>query len=91
MQRTRMIVAAVLAALIAGASVAVAAQLITGKDIKNGSIAQKGLKKKVRNKLNRSGQQGPQGPVEPQGPEGPPGPPRSRRDGDLPEPRVGAG
>ena len=61
MQRTKMIVAAGLAALIAGASVAVAAQLITGKDIKNGSIAQKDLKKKVRNKLNRSGEQGPQG------------------------------
>ena len=75
MQRTRMIVAAVVAALIAGASVAVAAKLITGKDIKNGSIAQKDLKKKVRDKLNRSGQQGPQGLVGPQGAAGPPGPP----------------
>jgi hypothetical protein len=76
---TRTIVVAVICALVVGATGAVAADLITGKDIKNNSIAAKDLKKKLRKKIGRSGtagapgQTGPQGTQGPQGPAGPAG------------------
>ena len=65
---------AVICALVVGATGAVAAQLITGKDIKNNTIAAKDLKKKLRNKIGQSGTAGSPGQTGPQGPEGPAGP-----------------
>lgn len=71
----RLIVVAALSALVIAATGAVAAQLITGKDIKNGTIAAKELKKKLRNKINEGGgtagapgQAGETGPTGPAGP-----------------------
>jgi hypothetical protein len=55
----------------------VAAQLITGKDIKNGSIAKKDLKKKLQKQLKKAGKPGPPGEQGPPGQQGPPGPPGS--------------
>lgn len=52
---------AVLVVALVGATGAVAADLITGKDIKNGSIAAKDLKKKLRKKINKAGSAGTQG------------------------------
>ncbi len=65
---------AAICALVVGATGAVAAQLITGKDIKNNTIAAKDLKKKLRNKIGQSGTAGSPGQTGPQGPQGPAGP-----------------
>lgn len=73
---TRLIVVAAVTALVVGATGAVASQLITGKDIQNGSIAAKELKKKLRKKIGQSGtagapgQQGETGLTGPAGPAG---------------------
>jgi hypothetical protein len=50
-----------------------AARLITGKQIKNGSVGQRDLAKKLRARLKRRGPQGPAGAAGPQGPQGPQG------------------
>jgi Collagen triple helix repeat (20 copies) len=77
------ILACIAVALVAGASTATAASLITSKDIKNGTIQSKDIKngtikssdlaRAVKNKLNK-GSRGRPGPVGPQGPAGPAGP-----------------
>lgn len=86
--RTRLVVVGVSAALIAGTTGAVAADLLTGKDIQNNSLGAKELKKKLRNKINKgatagtagapgqagtNGAQGPQGPAGATGAQGSPG------------------
>ena len=71
---TPVVIAAVLAALIAGTGTAVAARLITGKQIKNGTIQAKDLSASVRSALNDRGARGPQGTVGPQGAQGAQGP-----------------
>jgi hypothetical protein len=65
--------------LVAGGGYAVADSLITSKDIADGSIRCKDLRKAVCAKIRRErdgkpGPQGPQGPRGPQGPAGPQGP-----------------
>ena len=65
---TRTVVVAVICTLVVAATGAVAAELITGKDIKNNTIALKDLKQKVRNKINKGGTAGAQGQQGPQGP-----------------------
>ena len=77
------IVACALVALAVGATTATAAQLITGKQIKNGSITGKDLKRgtvtkkrlsgAVRAELAKQGARGPAGPVGPKGDKGEPG------------------
>ncbi len=69
------VLAFALGAAVAGGGTATAARLITGKDIKNGSIGVKDLSKPVRAKLKRTGTTGPSGPTGDQGPKGEPGPP----------------
>jgi hypothetical protein len=51
-----------------------AARLITGKQIKNGSVGQRDLAKGLRAKLKRRAPRGPAGATGPQGPQGPDGP-----------------
>ncbi len=57
----RMIVAVAIAALALGATGAVAGSLITGKDIKNGSVKKKDLSKKVRTQLDKHAEDGTNG------------------------------
>jgi hypothetical protein len=64
-------VVATLAVAIGAAGMAGAAQLLTGKDIKDGSILAKDLSKKTRASLK--GKVGPAGPAGPAGPQGPQG------------------
>jgi hypothetical protein len=71
----RTVVVAVVCALVVGATGAVAAQLITGKEIKNNTIAAKDLKKKLREKIGRSGTVGSPGQAGADGATGPQGPP----------------
>jgi hypothetical protein len=70
----RMIVAVAIAALAVGATGAVAGSLITGKDIKNGSVKMKDLSKKVRAQLEggpvANGQDGKDGADGQNGPAG---------------------
>ncbi len=73
-RRRTVVIAFILGLVLASAGTATAARLITGKDIKNGSIAEKDLAKPVRTKLNAPGPQGPMGDVGPQGARGPAGP-----------------
>lgn len=61
MTRTRTIAALAATALLASTATATAGSLITGKDIRNGSIAERDLNAKVRTKLHNSGKPGPQG------------------------------
>jgi hypothetical protein len=61
------VLAFVLGAGLAGAGSATAARLITGKDIKNGSITAKDLSKGVNAQLQRTGEPGPKGDPGPQG------------------------
>ncbi len=57
------------------AGTAGAAKLLTGGDIKNGSLQAKDLSKKARKSLaGKAGPEGPAGPVGPQGLQGPAGP-----------------
>lgn len=70
----------VLGLVIATAATAGAASLITGKQIKNGTITKADLSKALRAQLAKAGRQGPtgtpglQGPAGPQGAPGPAGP-----------------
>ena len=65
--RAGIILAFVLGIVIAGAGTATAARLITGKQIKDGSIASKDLSKSVRKQLAKAGVAGPAGPAGPAG------------------------
>jgi hypothetical protein len=75
------LVIALVVALVAGTTGAVAGSLITSKDIENGTIKGKDLNKKLRSKIGQSGtgtagapgQTGPQGTAGPAGPSGPAG------------------
>jgi hypothetical protein len=70
------LIAAVAVAVVATSGSAVAASLITGKQIKNGTIHLKDINKKTRAKLQGdTGPQGPQGAKGDQGPKGDPGEP----------------
>ena len=71
--RTGVVLAFVLGVLVASAGTATAAKLLTGKQIKNGSIARKDLSTGVRAELSESAKPGPQGPAGPAGPQGPAG------------------
>lgn len=68
--RAGVVLAFVLGVVIASAATAGAAGLITGNQIKNGSISAKDLSKPLRKKLNKPRLPGPRGL---QGPQGPPG------------------
>jgi hypothetical protein len=57
----------VLGLLLATAGTATAARLITGKDIKNGTITSKDLSKALRAQLRKAGTPGPAGPPGPKG------------------------
>jgi hypothetical protein len=69
------LVVAIVAVVLAGAGSAVAARLITGKQIKNGTIQLVDLSPSAREQL--SGARGPRGGVGPQGSQGPAGTPGS--------------
>ena len=64
------VLAFVLGLLIATAGTATAAKLITGKQIKDGSIAEKDLAKSLRTKLGKAGTPGPAGVQGERGPQG---------------------
>jgi hypothetical protein len=68
-------VAFLLGLIIAIAGTATAAKLITGKQIKNGTISEKDLSKAVRKKLAKTGSTGLQGPAGPLGQAGKDGAP----------------
>lgn len=74
------VLAAIVALAVVTAGTATAARLITGKQIKNGSIGMKDLSKKTKKKLRKPGPAGPQGQAGApgvrgeQGPQGEPGP-----------------
>jgi hypothetical protein len=72
--RAGMAAAFVLGLLIATAGTATAARLITGKQIRDGSITQRDLAKSVRAQLTRAGAPGPKGETGPAGDAGPTGP-----------------
>lgn len=55
---------------VAGAATAGAASLLTGRDIKDGSIQARDLSPAVTARLGKTGRRGPQGPPGPQGPAG---------------------
>ena len=74
LMKSHAVVAAVAFAIGAAAS-AGAATLITGKQIRDGSIGVRDLSKKVRARLGKPGPIGPQGPQGVQGPQGPQGVP----------------
>jgi hypothetical protein len=70
-----MLIGLVVLAVVATGGSAVAASLVTSKEIKNGTIKLKDINKKTRSKLKGdSGPQGPQGPKGDLGPQGVPGP-----------------
>jgi hypothetical protein len=68
------VVAFVLGMVVATAGTATAAKLLTGKQIKDGSISVKDLSKGVQAQLKKSGRAGPAGPQGAQGAQGAPGP-----------------
>jgi hypothetical protein len=70
-----MVLAFMLGLAVATAGTATAARLITGKQIKNGSIARKDLSRAVRAELSASAKPGPQGIQGPQGVKGDQGAP----------------
>lgn len=75
--RGALLLAFLVGLVVATAGTATAAKLITGKQIKDGSVAEKDLSKAVRAKLGRvaaAGPQGGQGVAGAQGPAGPAGP-----------------
>lgn len=69
-----LIALAVVATYLAFEAPTIAAKLITGKDIRNGSVAERDLSKDVRAKLSAPGPRGAQGLSGPQGAPGDPGP-----------------
>jgi hypothetical protein len=70
----------ILGAMIATAGTATAAKLITGKQIKDGSISSKDLSKSVRAQLKKTGPSGPAGPAGPAGAQGAKGDPGTNVD-----------
>lgn len=68
MTRTK-IIAIIVAVFLVAPGAATATKALTGKDIRNGSIAERDLNKKVKRKLNATAQ----GPEGPQGVQGEPG------------------
>lgn len=60
--RGAVVLAFVLGLMVASAATAGAAKLITGKQIKNGTVTSKDLSKEVRDQLAKAGIPGPQGP-----------------------------
>lgn len=66
--------AVALSLVVAATSGAVAGQLITSRDIKNGTIKKVDLNDRLKTKVDRAGQPGLQGEPGPPGPEGPAGP-----------------
>ena len=62
-ERRRLILAFVLGLVIATAGTATAAKLITGKQIKDGTITSKDLSRALRKQISRSGKAGPTGPA----------------------------
>lgn len=92
------IVAFLIGLLVATAGTATAAKLITGKQIKDGSVALKDLSKGVRSQIAKAGKPGatgPPGPAGPQGAKGDAGPSTGPAGGDLagsyPNPEIRAG
>jgi hypothetical protein len=71
---TAVLLAFILGIALGGAGTATAARLITGKDIKNGSITAKDLSKGLRARLGAPGPTGQQGPTGDPGPKGDQGP-----------------
>lgn len=72
--RATILVAFLAGILIASAGTATAAKLITGKQIKDGTITQKDLSKAVQAQLKKAGLPGPAGAAGPQGLKGDAGP-----------------
>ncbi len=68
--RTGTVLIVILAVVVASAATAGAASLITGKQIKNGTITAKDLSKKLREQVNEPGPTGATGPAGPAGPAG---------------------
>ncbi len=73
--RAGTVLAFVIGLVIATAGTATAAKLITGKQIKDGTISNKDLSKAVRAQLRKAGVAGPAGVQGPKGEQGPPGQP----------------
>lgn len=73
-RNARTVVVAVVAAVVASVATAGAATLITGRQIKDGSISAKDLSKAVQKQLAKSGAAGPQGPQGAPGAKGDTGP-----------------
>ena len=71
--RARIVVAFIVGAIVATAATAGAASLITGKQIKDGTISTKDLAKSVRKQLRRPAVAGATGPAGVQGSQGPAG------------------
>jgi hypothetical protein len=87
--RRGMVLAFVLGLAVATAGTATAAKLITGKQIKNGSIARKDLSTGVRAELSETAKPGAQGAAGPAGPAGPQGPAGAKgADGVVPAPEA---
>jgi len=76
--RAGLVVAFLLGAVIATATTAGAATLITGRQIKDGTITQKDLAKAVRDQLAKAGLPGPKGATGARGAAGPAGAPGRR-------------
>ena len=68
--RTGTVLAFVFGVAVATAGTATAAKLITGKQIKDGSITKKDLSSGIRAQLAEAGRPGPQGATGPMGPKG---------------------
>ena len=77
--RAGMVLAFMLGLVIATAGTATAARLITGKQIKDGSVSTRDLSKGVRGLLAKSSAPGPAGPRGSRGEPGPVDRPRRRR------------
>lgn len=92
--RAGTVLAFMLGVVVATAGTATAARLITGKQIKNGSISAQDLSKAVRTQLARAGTPGPAGAPGPPGPKGDTGPSTGPAGGDLagsfPAPKLAA-